>query len=119
MIIAHKDNKGNVQSLIEHAMNVANHCKEIGDKISLGEFAYILGLLHDIGKADRRCQHKIINLTNDRVIHSSAGAKFFYHLAEKLYKPNFNNFSNFCEIGAYVISAHHGLYDIFRLDTKK
>jgi CRISPR-associated endonuclease/helicase Cas3 len=113
MQIAHKDIKGQVQSLMDHSMNVAEYSKKIGDKVGLGDFSYLLGLLHDIGKADRKFQNKILNGTKENVIHSSAGAKYFLRLANTAAESSFTNIASFIEVGSYVIGAHHGLYDIF------
>lgn len=65
MIIAHKDDKGRVQSLDDHLINVARHSKEIGDQVGLGNFAYLLGLFHDLGKADEKFQRKIANSSGE------------------------------------------------------
>ncbi|WP_300408729.1 CRISPR-associated helicase Cas3' [Lagierella sp.] len=116
MIIAHKDNNDRTQSLEDHLLNVALHCKELGDKVGLGNFCFLAGALHDCGKADRRFQNKIINGSTEKVIHSSAGVKYIFTLARQLYKKGMKNYGDFIETASYVIGAHHGLFDSLRTD---
>jgi CRISPR-associated endonuclease/helicase Cas3 len=102
---------------MDHSMNVAEYSKKIGDKVGLGDLSYLLGLLHDIGKADRKFQNKILNGTKENVIHSSAGAKYFLRLANTAAESSFTNIASFIEVGSYVIGAHHD-YMIFSSKIK-
>lgn len=73
MIIAHKDENGNEQSLFNHLTNVGDGCFQLGEKIGLGYMSLTVGLLHDLGKADPMFQDKIINNTNAKAtIHQLA-----------------------------------------------
>ena len=117
-LLAHYDG-GNEkeQLLINHLLNTAKIASNIGKDISIGNLCFLLGVLHDSGKADIKFQTMLKNMSNskkNRVIHSTAGA---YFLFKKEYGKNFSdnkhkNYNNFIEICMYVIEAHHGLFDI-------
>ena len=116
MIIAHKDENGNEQSLFNHLTNVGDGCFQLGGKIGLGYMSLTVGLLHDLGKADPMFQDKIINNTNAKVNHSSAGAKYIYSIyinigttKEEFISPISQSYT---EILMYTIEAHHGVFDI-------
>ncbi|MFD2829996.1 CRISPR-associated helicase Cas3' [Corticicoccus populi] len=122
MIIAHKDpSTGQKQSLAEHLLNVAKFSSEYGSVIKQGDILFLIGLLHDLGKADRNFQKKINKKPTMRVTHSSAGAKY---LMQKAHSSDLSGiskkvgFGEFIEVVLYVITAHHGLYDILKLESK-
>ena len=48
MILAHKDNSGNVQSLQDHSFNVATKAREDANVIDQGDILFLLGLYHDL-----------------------------------------------------------------------
>lgn len=117
MIWAHKNNETNVkQSLIEHLVNTATESRKLGDKANVGSICCLIGLLHDVGKAETKFQEKLEKNTNNNVIHSTAGAYF-------LYKNFYNNSivgklqKRFMEMCMYIIEAHHGLFDT--VESKK
>lgn len=98
MYIAHKrENDNNTQSIKEHIENTANKAKLFGDSFNNGDYAYISGLLHDIGKYSKEFQNKIINNSNIRVDHSTAGA----------IEAN-KDFGLSGKLLAYCIAGHHG-----------
>lgn len=72
--IAHKD-KERVQTLKEHLLGTAKLAGEFAAKFSKEEWGYCCGLLHDIGKYSKEFQKKIWGDTDDKVDHSTAGAK--------------------------------------------
>lgn len=92
--IAHKKD-GRTQTLKEHLDNTAFLAGEFAEKFGKGEWGYCAGLLHDIGKYSEEFQYKIINDTNDKVDHSTAGAQ----LCQQLEGP----YSLLC----YLIAGHH------------
>lgn len=98
MYIAHKGkNDSKTQSIKEHIENTANKAKIFGESFNNGDYAYICGLLHDIGKYSKEFQNKIISNSNIRVDHSTAGAieiNKSIKLSGKLL--------------AYCIAGHHG-----------
>ncbi len=124
-ILAHRDEKSNhIQTLDEHLLNVANKAAEDGKKIGLSKSLFILGILHDAGKADRRFQFKIKEKPTLHVNHSSGGAKYFMSYIEKHQDvwPNdcdLEIFQEYLDVMLYVITSHHGLYDIWRPNTNK
>ena len=52
-LYAHIDqgNLRKVQSLYSHLFNTACESKKIGEKVEMKNISFLLGLLHDIGKA--------------------------------------------------------------------
>ena len=113
-IIAHKlDEK--IQTLDEHLINVAGKSSKTGKKIGISNIMFLVSLLHDLGKADRNFQKYIWENTNERINHSSAGARYLLEEITKFIKNDLNKKKEwllFFEILEYVIFAHHGLYDV-------
>jgi len=85
------------QSVKEHLENTAKQAKKFGDSFDNGDYAYICGLLHDLGKYSEKFQNKINNSLNIRVDHSTAGAVEIN-----------KNFDYFGKLLAYCIAGHHG-----------
>lgn len=123
MLLAHKNQKnGEVQSLEEHLLHTASLCAELGREVELEHFAFLLGLLHDFGKRSKAFQHKIQENTNEKVVHSNEGATMFFFSCQDLDIMKFAEkdiCQAFVEIGCYVITAHHGLYDIPKQDKEQ
>ena len=119
MILAHKDNNGNVQSLQDHSFNVATKAREDANDIDQGDILFLLGLYHDLGKANQEFQDKLLLHPNKHVDHSSAGARYLFQKIQVCLKSlNVEKTDRefFQEICAYVISSHHGMYDILLQD---
>lgn len=116
MIIAHKESNenGKKQSLSEHLFSVAEYGEETGAHVKLSNFMYLVGILHDLGKADRRFQHYINNGTKDRVNHSSAGGKYLVNVLGKNPKTRSQKVMN--EIIQYIVFSHHGLFDVVNFE---
>ncbi|MHC5269688.1 CRISPR-associated helicase Cas3' [Enterococcus sp. LJL98] len=118
-MLAHYDRKtGREQLLVDHLLNVALDAKAHGEVIEQGHVLFLLGLYHDLGKSDRAFQKMMIGQTRDKVDHSSAGAKYLFDEMRQalvdypdIEKRN-RYASSFSESICYVISAHHGVYDI-------
>jgi len=99
------------QRLEEHLQNVAKLAREFAEPFGAGDWAYIAGLLHDIGKFSQEFQNMLIktadNNTNTEIKsghpdHSTAGAQ----KANKLYANGFG------KLLSYAIAGHHcGLLD--------
>lgn len=106
-IIAHKNEKtGKTQTLDEHLIMVAKKSK---NQSKYPYTSYLLGILHDIGKADPLWQQYIRGTVGGKVNHSSAGAKYIYN-----YERVTGQFSKmYAKILAYVITSHHGQYDLY------
>lgn len=119
MILAHKDNNGNVQSLQDHSFNVATKAREDANVIEQGDILFLLGLYHDLGKANREFQNKLLLHPHKHVDHSSAGARYLFQKIQvclKSFNVEKTDRELFQEICAYVISSHHGMYDILLQD---
>ena len=119
MILAHKDNNENVQSLQDHSFNVAIKAREDANVIDQGDILFLLGLYHDLGKANQEFQDKLLLHPNKHVDHSSAGARYLFQKIQVCLKSlNVEKTDRefFQEICAYVISSHHGMYDILLQD---
>ena len=116
MIIAHKESNvdGKKQSLSEHLFSVAEYSEETGTHIELANFMYLVGILHDLGKADRRFQHYINNGTKDRVNHSSAGGKYLVNVLAGIPRTRSQKVMN--EIIQYIVFSHHGLFDVVNFE---
>ena len=127
MILGHYQAKSETteerkQSLEEHLLNVAASGRRAAESIGQGDVLFLLGLYHDLGKADRLFQRKLTKQPKLHVDHSYAGAKYLFgkiktQLSAKgvdKAKP-----SKFNDIVAYVISAHHGMFDIFDKDSEQ
>lgn len=119
MILAHKDNRGNKQSLEKHSFNVAVQARESAQVIEQGDILFLLGLFHDLGKSSIDFQDKLEKHPNKHVDHSSAGASYLFQKIQACLKQSSIPLADrvlFQEISAYVISAHHGMYDILLQD---
>lgn len=116
-ILGHFNSKtGEKQLLMDHLINVAFLGKVEAESINQGKVLFLLGLLHDLGKSDRNFQRKLLSKPTMHVNHSSAGAKYFEdYIIQKISDFPLNQqelMIEFCEIVMYVITAHHGIYDI-------
>lgn len=119
-MFAHYDKETKKKQLLQnHLFNVAVSGQTSAQSINQGNVLFLIGLYHDLGKAERRFQMMMLNETNERVNHSSAGAKYLSkEISDVLVKSNTDKESlrkygrSFLEIVCYVISAHHGIYDI-------
>lgn len=90
--IAHKQ-ENERQSIIAHLTGTAKLCHEFAKGIQMSDYAYLTGLLHDIGKYSEAFQRRI-NGSSIRTDHSTAGAKEAL-LRQKL-------------AAAFAIAGHHG-----------
>jgi CRISPR-associated endonuclease/helicase Cas3 len=98
MYIAHtRDIDTNTQDIKTHLIGTAKRAYLFGEKFHNGDYSYICGMLHDIGKYSAKFQQKILNNTNATVDHSTAGA----------IEIN-NRLKLFGKLMAYCIAGHHG-----------
>lgn len=121
VLIAHKNHEtAEEQELSNHLLNVGRLAAENGSVIKHEETLYLIGILHDLGKADRRFQEKITQKPSMKVKHAAAGAKYFnqyikqkYDLKGNILKEDYILFGEYLDVISYVILSHHGLFDIF------
>lgn len=101
MFIAHKNQDGEEQGLKEHLTGVAELCS--GFSISpLKEAAYLIGLLHDLGKYQESFQKRIRG-ESIKVEHSVCGAQALDNKAQNGYLENM--------MKACIMGHHSGLPD--------
>jgi CRISPR-associated endonuclease/helicase Cas3 len=95
-LIAHIADDGRVQSLKEHACCVADMAGLFAESFGGREWARLVGLVHDAGKASTAFQRRIAGST-EQVDHSSAGAQM---LASRYGLPG--------KMLSYACAGHHG-----------
>ncbi|EFR44826.1 CRISPR-associated helicase/endonuclease Cas3 [Streptococcus pseudoporcinus] len=123
MIMGHYDaNTGRKQPLEEHLFNVAVDASRRSSAIKQNDVLFLLGLFHDLGKAHPDFQDKLLNHPNHHVDHSSAGAYYLllkiqqYLIPKGIPKKSCQLFS---EVVGYVISSHHGMYDLYDKEANR
>lgn len=102
------------QSVVIHSKNTAAYTAQIMQLIGLYNTGYLTGILHDMGKLTDKFKIYIEKssrgekVVKGSVNHTFAGVIFLF---EKYY----NKFTDIkditCEIIAYAVGAHHGLFD--------
>ena len=105
--LAHKDG-ANEQLLRDHAYNTASLAREYASEIEQGDVLFLLGLFHDIGKADPLFQQKLTTNPDTHVDHSYAGARYTFTNIMQVH-----GYDIFTDTIAYVIAAHHGMFDVY------
>ena len=67
-LFAHYDKENKKEQLLsDHLLNVAQIASNIGEDIGIGNLCFLLGIMHDIGKADPKFQKKLkIERSNER-----------------------------------------------------
>ena len=109
------DGAKEIQTVAEHCQKTACYAQECLSGIGLSKAAYLAGLLHDIGKATLQFKTYIEDAAAGKavrcgtVVHTFAGVRFLlerYHGAEP---ATYDDIS--CELLAFAIGAHHGLFD--------
>lgn len=123
MQIAHiRSTDKQIQSLSEHTWNTAKLCSQNCEKIHLENTGYLVGLLHDMGKANHRFEAYLQDSVRHgrgadkgSIHHAPVGAIYayetWYHAEDTPAKRRT------AQIVAMVILAHHsGLPDVFSPD---
>ena len=101
------------QLLDEHLVNVAELARRFAEEFGAGEWAYLAGLWHDLGKYSEEFQQRLLASSDahietkpGRVDHSTAGA---IHAVEKFDKAG--------RILSYLIAGHHAGLTDWQTDT--
>ena len=104
-ILARKTDDGRVQTLQEHSQNTAKLCSQYLQSFSIPNITFILGEIHDFGKACEAFAQKLSG-KNISVEHSTSGAVFLLDLCinQKDLTPNAKCI---LQCMAVAISCHH------------
>ncbi len=107
------------QTVEAHCRASAQHAQAVS---CLPNTAYLAGLLHDFGKYTHVFEEYIRkaawgeNVRRGSVNHTFAGVRFAF---ERWHKPGPASYSNIaCELIAFAIGAHHGLFDCIDSDGR-
>ena len=110
------ENIESIQTVKEHCEAVAEYSGASLKQVNLYHAAYLAGLLHDIGKAQKKFAEYIEkasmkeDVRKGSVIHTFQGCRFILELNHK--KGTALSEDAICdELIAYAIGAHHGLFD--------
>lgn len=110
----HPNDPNIVQSCREHSRKVALYAGDVLKNIGLYHSAYLAGLVHDMGKFKDEFKDYLEKAIEGKkvqrgsVVHTFAGARYFLRMHNK--EPDdFKDIT--CEILAYAVGAHHGLFD--------
>ena len=108
--VAHTDEKGRFQPLVEHLNQTAILAKDFASPFGSAEWACLAGLWHDLGKYSEKFQKKLLEDSSIRVDHSTAGAQYAMSLFET--RAPYAGL-----VLAWLIAGHHaGLADYSRAD---
>ncbi len=101
--MAHKNDDGSIQTLREHLQQTANLAYKLAPG-NLKNIAYLLGLLHDIGKYQPEFQSHIQKQDHNKVDHSSMANAILINYFEQVN----DDMSRLCiEAFGGIIMAHH------------
>ncbi|MCL6473334.1 MAG: CRISPR-associated helicase Cas3' [Firmicutes bacterium] len=96
--------------LEDHLRATANLARQFADEFGSGQWAYVAGLWHDLGKYSTAFQKKIRAATPGADAHNEARVHVDHSTAGALHAVN--NYGKLGRILAYVIAGHHtGLPD--------
>lgn len=114
-IYIRKDGTQQIQTVSEHCRKAARYAAECLSDIGLSKAAYLAGLLHDMGKATAQFREYIQRAASGEtvhrgtVVHTFSGARL---LLERYHGPAPASFDDItCELLAFAVGAHHGLFD--------
>lgn len=114
MFIAHIRKNGDAQSVKQHCQNTAAIAAYALSDIQLEEAGYLAGLLHDMGKCTQVFSQYITDsflgkpVQKGSVVHTFSGVRY---LIERFHTGQFDFRDLTCELIAYAVGAHHGLFD--------
>lgn len=112
---AHKrlDENGNevLQTTEAHCRNTAAYASNCLKSVNLSHAGYLSGLLHDAGKFKTEFNDYLLKgeCEKGQVNHSFAGCRMLMEHFHGECSENYDDAS--CELMAYAVAAHHGLFD--------
>lgn len=116
MFAAHVRKNGDIQSVEEHCQHTAQIASVILSDHGLMNTGYLAGLLHDMGKCSQAFHNYIMDsfhgnsVIKGSVVHTFAGVRL---LLDMFHKDDGRSYSDIsCELIAYAVGAHHGLFDV-------
>lgn len=118
MLLAHQyvnEDISRGQTLRNHSENVSMLMESYLDHIKIKNFAFLVGYLHDLGKAKQEFQDYVRNPVSYKrgsINHSSAGAIYLYmkYIKENNTKNQYSMFT-YQMLGLAIMSHHSGLSD--------
>lgn len=120
--IAHQDKDQRIQLLRNHIRGVENIAAGESKKLGISQTMRLIALCHDMGKYSNAFQTYIRQAPNEeayckkKVNHSSAGAEILMNLYQKIMGNGV--YQAFLEMLCYVVTAHHGLYDMVSIEDE-
>jgi CRISPR-associated endonuclease/helicase Cas3 len=113
---------GEKQTIKEHCYGTAKFAEIFGNKIKMGNMAFIAGILHDMGKYTKTFSIYLEKAIKDKnnakrgtVNHAGAGAIFVY---ERYYKGD-DLHKLTAQLLIDSIFSHHGLFDVISPEGKE
>ena len=106
-LYARKTTDGRMQTLYDHSRNVARTASLAGQRVGLGRFMYLCGLLHDLGKASDAFQAYLLageRAQRGSVLHAAQGAVY---ARSRWTQPNTASRLT-ADLMAVAICSHHG-----------
>lgn len=114
-LIAHISGDGfdREESVAEHTEKTMYLCMEKGKRCGIAQIMSLCAILHDMGKNKQKFDDYIHADESERkklrgrIGHASTGAKYIYDM----YHESSGNVKILTELIAYVVAAHHGIFD--------
>ena len=110
-----ENSAGKKELLSKHLESTAKLARQFADSFGEGYFGWILGLVHDLGKASQKFQDHL-NGDKDRLNHEYCGAYFLLHKRNVFFEDPTKEICYMLGMLALAISAHHEYIDILDKD---
>ena len=120
------DNIYKTQTIAEHCKGTSDYATVGSENIGIYYLSKLAGILHDMGKYSNAFQEYIKDAANGKQVkkgsvnHTFAAVIFLfdrYHTNREMINNKNEEYRNLtCEILAYAVGAHHGLFDIWNLN---